>query len=340
MNIEIVTTDNSGLKETGFGAINACNSVLASVEKLGHNVRLNVCGTEKSLDEIARRKPDLVILAVKYIAISEQNDIWLSEYFANKGINFSGSPRDVLEYDSSKILAKAHLKKCGVRTAEFFTAVPGQHKSADKLPIDFPLFLKPSNAANGNGIDDFSFVNDFEGFQKKVLSLHSEFGEQVLVEEYLDGREFTVSIIKTAYDKYIVSPVEIIPVASLSGIRILGERAKCENKEEFNRVDCSDLSENVRKIAMESFIGLGARDFGRIDVKTNMGGQCFFMEANLVPGMTSMSSYFPRACEIARSLSYDHVVALIVDAGLNRISANDVIQAKPTRSIPAILPAA
>jgi D-alanine-D-alanine ligase len=168
MNIEIVTTNNSGLKETGFGAINACNSVLASVRKLGHNARLNVCGTEKSLDEIARREPDLVILAVKYIAIPGQNAIWLSEYFANKSINFSGSPRGVLEYDSSKVLAKAHLNKCGVRTARFFTAVPGQHKSVSDLPLSFPLFLKPSDAANGNGVDDFSFVINFEEFQKKV----------------------------------------------------------------------------------------------------------------------------------------------------------------------------
>jgi D-alanine-D-alanine ligase len=340
MNIEIVTTDNSGLKETGFGAIDACNSVLASVKKLGHNARLNVCGTEKSLDEIAQRKPDLVILAVKYIPVPGQDDIWLSEYFANRSINFSGSPRDVLEYDSRKVLAKAHLNKCGVRTADFFTAVPGQYKSADQLPIDFPLFLKPSDAANGNGIDDFSFVNNFEEFQAKVLALHREFGELVLAEEYLDGREYTVAIIKTAYDKYIVSPVEIVPALSANGIRILGERAKCENKEEFNRVDHSDLSENVRKIAIDSFKGLGARDFGRIDVKTNKSGQCFFMEANLVPGMTSMSSYFPRACEMARSLSYDHVVALIVDAGLERVSANDATQPTPTRPVPALLPAA
>jgi D-alanine-D-alanine ligase len=327
MNIEIVTTNNSGLKETGFGAINACNSVLASVRKLGHNVRLNVCGTEKSLDEIAQREPDLVILAVKYIAIPGQKTIWLSEYFANKAINFSGSPRGVLEYDSSKVFAKAHLNKCGVKTAS-------------DLPLSFPLFLKPSDAANGNGVDDFSFVINFEEFQKKVLSLHDEFGESILVEEYLDGREFTVAIIKTAYGKYIVSPVEIVPAQSANGIRILGEKAKCENKEEFNRVDDAELSENVRKVAIEAFKGLGVRDFGRIDVKTNLSGQCFFMEANLVPGMTSLSSYFPRACEMAHSLSYDNVIALIVDAGLKRVRAAGSIHTKPTKPVPVLIPAA
>jgi D-alanine-D-alanine ligase len=170
MNIEIVTVDNSELKETGFGAIGACNSVLASVRKLGHNARLNVCSTEEHLSEVARRKPDLVILAVKYMSMRNQDDIWLSDYFANKGINFSGSPRHVLKYDSSKVLAKTHLNQCNVKTAKFFTIIPGQYNSENSLPISFPLFLKPSDAANGNGVDDLSLVRNFAEFQKKVLS--------------------------------------------------------------------------------------------------------------------------------------------------------------------------
>lgn len=340
MNIEIVTVDNSGLKETGFGAISACNSVLASVRKLGHNARLNVCNTEEHLSEVAQRRPDLVMLAVKYMSIRDQDDIWLSDYFANKAINFSGSPRRVLKYDSSKVLAKMHLKKCNVKTANFFTAMPDQYNSGTSLPINFPLFLKPSDAANGNGVDDFSLVRNFSEFQKKVLSLYTTFGVPVLAEEYLNGREFTVAIIKTAFGKFVVSPVEIIPEESANGIRILGERAKCENREEFNSLDDSELSWNVRRLAVEAFKGLGARDFGRIDIKANDLGQCFFMEANLVPGMTSNSSYFPRACEVARGLTYDKVVALIVDAGISRVPASLPVGAEPNSLIPLPSPAA
>jgi D-alanine-D-alanine ligase len=340
MNIEIVTVDNSELKETGFGAIGACNSVLASVRKLGHNASLNVCSTEEHLSEVARRRPDLVILAVKYMSIRDQDDIWLSDYFADQGINFSGSSRHVLKYDSSKVLAKTHLDKCSVKTAKFFTAIPGQYNSESTLPINFPLFLKPSDAANGNGVDDFSLVSNFAEFQEKVLSLYSTFGVPVLAEEYLSGREFTVAIIKTAFGKFIVSPVEIIPEESSNGMRILGERAKRENREEFNCLDDSELSWNVRRLAVEAFKELGVRDFGRIDIKANDLGQCFFMEANLVPGMTSMSSYFPRACEMARGLTYDKVVALIVDAGISRVPATGSIGPEPGSPDLVQLPAA
>ena len=43
MQIEIVTTPNEKLKETGFGSLKACRSVLDSIKKMGHTVELNVC---------------------------------------------------------------------------------------------------------------------------------------------------------------------------------------------------------------------------------------------------------------------------------------------------------
>ena len=77
MKIEIITTSNDAYKETGFGSLNACESVLNSIVKLGHQVRLSVCETENSLDEVVKRRPDFVIPAVKYISIKNKDDIWL-----------------------------------------------------------------------------------------------------------------------------------------------------------------------------------------------------------------------------------------------------------------------
>jgi len=45
------------------------------------------------------------------------------------------------------------------------------------------------------------------------------------------------------------------------------------------------------------------------------------MEANLVPGMTYGSSYFPQACDIAHQFSYDKVIALMLESGIARASS-------------------
>jgi D-alanine-D-alanine ligase len=318
MKIEIITTPNEELKETGFGALKACNSVRDAISKMGYAVKLNVCKTLADLDEIVKRKPDLVILAVKYISVNNENDIWLSDYFAKNEINYSGSSRQALKFDSDKVLAKAHLREKNIKTADYFTATPGQFKCESELPIKFPLFLKPLDAANGNGIDDLSFVTNFAEFESKTLSLSNSFNVPVLAEEYLDGREFSVAIINKHNGELIVSPVEIVPPQSTKGLRILGEQAKKDDAEVMKKIEDNAIKNSVKKLAIDAFINLGIRDFGRIDIKTNKSGHCFFMEANLVPGMTSGSSYFPKACEIEHELTYDKVIQLIVENGINR----------------------
>lgn len=286
---------------------------------MGYDVRLNVCKSRDELDEIVTRNPSLVVLAVKYIPLENDDDIWLSDYFSRHGINFTGSSRDVLKCDSNKVLAKMRLKNRGVNTAQYFVAVPGQFKCEEKLPLAFPLFLKPMDAANGNGIDDLSFVTNFSEFESKVLSLHRLYHIPVLVEEYLDGQEFTVSVIRTANNKLLVSPIEIVPPESINGLRILGQKAKHDNQEELRAIKLDEIKNKVKKLAIDSFLSLGARDFGRIDIMANKFGDCFFIEANLVPGMTLGSSYFPESCKIEHGLTYDKVIQLILENGLARV---------------------
>ncbi|WP_373003207.1 ATP-grasp domain-containing protein [Sulfurimonas sp.] len=328
MNIEIITTPNKDLKESGFGSLSSCNSVLEAVMNMGHNVVLNICKTKEDLLNIVLRQPDLVVLGVKYLSFKDESDVWLSEYFSNHRINYTGSSKDVLRFDSSKVMAKSYLKNRGIKTADFFTAVPGEYKSEVDLPVKFPLFLKPVDAANGNGIDDLSYVTNYEEFESKVLSLYSQYNAPVLVEEYLDGKEYTVSVIQTSSGRLVISPIEIVPLASTNGLKILGHKAKTEDSEELKKIKDNMTKVKLVKMATEVFFGLGIRDYGRIDIKTNKDGECYFMEVNLVPGMTHGSSYFPKSCEIENKFAYDDAVALMLSQGINRIPSNKNINKK------------
>lgn len=320
MHLEIITTPNETLKESGFGTIEACNSVFDAIQRMGHSARLSICETEDDLAAVVQRKPELVILAVKYIPVKHNNDIWLSDYFSRQGINFTGSTREVLEFDSNKVLAKTHLTNKGINTANYFIAKPGQYEDESELPIRFPLFLKPLDAANGNGIDDLSYVTNFTDYESKITSLYDTFNQPILVEEYLDGREFTVAVIRTRDEKLIASAVEVIPPTSTHGLRILGAQTKKDDSEKQIEIVDDEVKGRVTTLAIDAFNTLGVRDFGRIDIKTDNHGECFFMEANLVPGMTYGSSYFPVACDIAHGFTYDKVIGLLLNGGLARAS--------------------
>ncbi len=317
MIIEIITIPDSKLKETGFGSNLACTNVTDSIKRLGHTAKTSICNSIQDLNSVAKRKPDLVILAAKYIPVENGDNIWLSEYFSRQDITFSGSNRKILNYDSDKVSAKSRLTNKGVDTAKYFTAIPHQFSDEDDLPLLFPLFLKPTDAANGNGIDDLSFVQNFSEFKSKVASLHALYRQPILVEEYLCGREFTVAVIISDKGKITASAIEIIPPKSSGGIRILGEEVKKSDTEVLKKIKKSE-AHYIKSIAIKAFIALDARGFGRIDIKMDGNGKCYFMEANLIPGMKFGSSYFPQACKIANNLSYDKVISLILEECLSR----------------------
>jgi len=320
MNIEIITSLNANLKETGFGSELACHDVLAAVTPLGHSVVVTVCVSLNDLADVVQRNPDLVILATKYMPVKGSNDIWFSDFFAQNHITFSGSNRQTLEYDSDKVLAKVRLASLGINTARHFTAIPDQYRIEAELPFAFPLFVKPTDAANGNGIDDQSFVENFCEFKAKVLSLYDIYNQPVLVEEYLAGREFPVAVIKSGTGEMEISAIEIVPPMSSGTLRILGATVKTFDTEMLQAIESDDL-DGIKKIAAASFHGLGARGFGRIDVKMDNNGLCYFMEANLMPGMNRTTSYFPRACNIANAMAYDEVIQCMLDESFDRAIA-------------------
>jgi D-alanine-D-alanine ligase len=278
---------------------------------------LVVCTHQSELALVAKRKPDLVILAVKYIIQKDGTLLWLSKYFESQNINYSGSSRETLEFDSNKVLAKEKMKSANIRTAAFFTAIPNEYVQGKKLPIDYLLFLKPIDAANGNGTDKNSLVNNFTSFNKKINSLHKKYKQPILVEKYLSGREFTVAIMETSTKNTLkTAAIEIIPPEDSNNARILGAKVKKADLEELKKITNSGIKNIVTQIAVDAFFALGVTGFGRIDIKMDEENQCYFMEANLVPGMTKGSSYFPKAFEIDNNISYDQVIQQIASFGL------------------------
>ena len=142
----------------------------------------------------------------------------------------------------------------------------------------------------------------------------------MLVEEYLGGREFTVSIIKSGNGEINISAIELVLPASSGMLKILGATAKKLDTEILKEIETDEI-DLVKKVAASSFQGLGARGFGRIDVKMDNQGLCYFMEANLLPGMNRTTSYFPRACKIANNMTYNQVIQLMLGESFDRVLA-------------------
>ena len=321
MKIEIISTANDSMKASGFGwTYKACKSFYTTLLDEFPSIRLTICRNKCDLDAVIGRKPDFVILTDKRICVNDGQKLWLSDFFDKADINYTGSKMNALQFDFDKKLAKKLISSKKINTADFFTAVPNEYNANKKLPFLFPLFLKPINSASGNGIDASSLVYDFNQFENKVEELHKKYHYPVLVETYLNGREFTVAVSEinselTVYALEIIAPIR-------EGIKILSAKVKQDNAETLHIVTNKSLLSELSNIAKKSFIALGARDFGRIDIKMDDCGQCHFLEANLTPGMSNGSSYFPQACKMNAGLDYNKVAHLVIHGAIERANKN------------------
>ncbi len=330
--IEVIATDIADLAMMGFGSVKNCISVYnALIEKYTH-VNFNIIRTKSDLDKIIFRKPDLVFTGIKYVIFNEneitknsKEKIWISEYFDNAGINYTGSGKEAIELEFSKDAAKRKVAEFGVNTAPYFIAKPGMYKTADELPVSFPLFIKPLREGDGKGIGNDSIVYNFESYQNKVQSIHTLFKQSALVEKYLSGREFTVSILGLDFNNEPKAlPIEITFSDKNLYSKILGYETKKENNEIVKAIENEDIFDIVVSIAKRSFIALGAKDFGRIDIIMDENDCPYFLEANLVPGMTQRPndidcSYFPRACFINNHITYQETVQEIAEIAFKRM---------------------
>lgn len=322
--IEVVTTDISNLAMLGFGSIRNCQWICEALASTCKNVKLTIISTQSDLQNLVSRKPDLVFAGIKYVDFSpnanskrSQDKIWLSQFLEDHEINYTGSRRTAIELEFDKGLAKDVIRQQGLQTADHFIAAPGQFSTEQELPVQFPLFLKPLFESDSKGVDQQSVVNDFPAFQKKVLSIESEFDEPALVETYLPGREFTVAVLESVNHELMVMPVEI-RIDKQHSKKIIDYSTKMNNQEQLVTITQPEILDQVTVLARSAFIALGARDFGRIDIKMDKQGIPCFLEANLLPGMHRAVSYFPQACLICRKISYQQLVNQMTEIAFRR----------------------
>lgn len=291
------------------------NLILEILSKSYENVVITVIKTENDLKALVKRKPDLVFSGVKYFIFDKKEDIWLSDYLKEHNIDYITSNKEALSNEYFKDNAKNIVKNANVNTAKFFTTQPDEHPTESSLPVTFPLFLKPITGGDSRGINAESVVFDFKKYQAKVLDIFETQKSRTLVENYLSGKEYSVSIVENKSKNILmILPVEIIAAKNKNGHRILDYDAKKNDLEEVVAVVDKKIKKELCNIALNSFMALGGKTIGRIDIKTSYNGILHFIEANLMPGLGN--GYFSRSFMLNENMDYEQMILKIADAGM------------------------
>jgi len=311
--IEIVTVPTT-LTQKNIGIKLDENLILEILSKSYENVILTVIENENDLKSLIKRKPHLVFSGVKYF-IFDKKEIWLCEYLKKHHIDYITSNKNALNTPYDKSCAKSIIKEANINTAKFFTTQPDEHVTPCSLPVTFPLFLKPVSGKNGEGITPESVVFDFKKYQAKVLDIYTTQQSRTLVENYLSGKEYSVSILENKSKNILmILPIEIVAAKNKNGHRVLDYEAKQTDLEEVIAVHDKKIHRELCAIALNSFIALGGKTMGRIDIKTSFNGILHFIKANFMPELEQ--SYFYQSFLLNENMDYEQMILKIADAAM------------------------
>ena len=232
-----------------------------------------------------------------------------------------------------KGLTKVLVRAAGVPTPDF--AVVERTLDLDDLekqPLPYPLFAKPIAEGTGKGIGPTSVLHDAAGLRRTCEELLTRLQQPVLVEEYLPGREFTVGLLGTGADAFVLGTLEIVlRDGAEPGVYSYVNKEHCEELVACPLVRAKD-DEQVAKaeeIALAAWRALGCRDAGRIDLRCDRHGNPHFLEVNPLAGLHPEHSDLPMLCT-ALGMPYVELIERIVRSAARRVST---VGCRPSASV-------
>ena len=249
---------------------------------------------------------------------TRNREAWAPVLLEMAGIPALGSDALTLSTSLDKawtldLVAAAGVKVAGHACADSAAAL---HRLA--LPGPFPLFVKPRWEGTAKGITPASRVEDRAALAREVERIVRDYGQPALIEPFLPGAEYTVTLIGNA-------PPRALPVlqrALESGTRIgLHAVARHAPPGGFAHVLPGALSRALETTleahALRVFAALRCRDFARVDFRLDADEQPRFLELNPLPTFARDGSFAVLAEILGRTL--EDLLAEVLSLGLARL---------------------
>lgn len=305
------------------------DQVASTLETLGHQVQRIPVDDDivPVIEALKRASPDLVFnLTESFNGISSL-DSNLAALLNLLSLRYTGSSHAGLMMAGDKTLAKKVLKVHDIRTPEFATVYRGSLDWGGD--IGFPVIVKPPQEDASIGITGKSIVHDLKELFARIDSIQTEFAQPVLVEQYIEGREYYVGVLGNLHPQAL-APIEMDFSELPSGLpKIASWEAKwgadgsgagpeAEKSVEFARTKSvfpsdliEELEEKLKSTAVQAFEALRLRDYARIDMRVDDRGEIHVIEVN-------PNCYLEKNAEFARAaekdgINYHALIARIVE---------------------------
>ncbi len=313
-------------KYAEFDDESTVNAIKKALEKGGHEVVMLEAGHD-FFARVSSEKPEFVFNIAEGL-YSPARESFVPIILEMLEIPYTGSDSVTLALTLDKRRTSEVLKYYGVPVPKHWVCY-----SAENLPRPkYPVIVKPNNEGSSKGVRNNSLARNRKELSAAVSFVIEEYRQPALVQEYLPGREFTVSLIGN-------NPVKILPIVEIKfdylpeGINPIDsyevkwiwdnpnnpiDPVKCPAK-----VD-EKLETRIKEVAVSAYHALGCRDLCRMDIRLDSKGIPKIIDVNALPGLIpdpKENSRFPKAA-YASGYTYDSLINEILEHAVKRTRKN------------------
>ena len=305
-------------------------TIAESLARLGHEAMPLACDLDLAAmrRELVRRRPDVVFNLVESLVGADSLVYLPSAVLDVLGIPYAGNRTESLFLTTHKILAKERMRHAGLPTPAWLESDDPSHPSYPSHPPHSSRLFRSSYILKGvwdqgsRGMDDDAVLGDVtpEELQKKLAARAAHSGGPCFAEEFIEGREFNLSVLAGPNGPEAMPPAEIVFVGfPPAKPRIVGHRAKwqedsfeyrhTQRRLDFPAADAPLLTQ-LQELACRCWTLFHLRGWARVDFRVDAAGRPWILEVNGNPCLSPDAGF---AAAIARaSISYDTAIDRIL----------------------------
>lgn len=277
------------------------------------HVSLNKLTTYKQLLELSKKGYDCFVNLCEGYLEWEVPSIDVIYTLELLNLPFTGP--NTLLYDPPKELMKYVAYTEGVATANYALIETVDQLEKQVKHLSYPLFVKPAKAGDSLGIDEHSVCNNLDELKHKATTVLSSY-PQLLVEEYIAGREFTVLVAANAKDEKKCSVFQPIEFIFPEGRTFKTYALKTSELHPESNIPVTDpsIKQQLTEAAQRIFRSFGGVGYARMDFRMNDAGKIFFLEVNFTcsvfytDGYEGSADYIIKADGIGQAGFLQHII--------------------------------
>jgi len=316
--------ENIDLSETEF--LKNIEIIKKSLQKKYKNV--SSLGFNGNIPQVISRlqnySPDLIFNFVESVEGNSYYESYAAGLYDILGYEYTGNIPSSLSNCLVKSRTKVILDSFGITTPDYFIASFGEKfPSEEKFTLQFPVILKLANEDASIGISEFSVAKDYKTAAERVSYLFKKFHQDVIIEEYIDGREINAAVLggklmplsEIMFDGLPKNLPKIITYEakwSPNSVYYKHTTPRCPAKVN------SALKKKIEKLAIDSYNALECRDYARVDIRISKRNVPYVIEVNPNPDISPDSGFVRSAA--AYGLNYDKLLYKLADIALERKS--------------------